>query len=351
MQRTPDLPKTVADLFRSIKLHLIIVVVTIVVVTFTRVLGAQQVPYSASTLKIVHFNVGNGDATLIIAEAASGTTRTVRSILIDAGNKAMASTVVIPGIRQQGIKALDYLIATHYDRDHRDGLLEVARSIPMTGEGVFYDRNRAWPSVTSAGIIQNQPLHPGTRIPLKGFENTVIVECVATDGRTANWRWSAVNAVLDENAQSIALTVMLGKFRYFIGGDLTGGGPSGWSKTPDIESQIAKDIGEVTVLRVNHHGSVTSSNQTFLATLNPIVAIISTGRDPMNDRLFRLPSRKVLDRLLNLPRLVAVYVTGEADTPNGLTSEDKKKVRSGQGVVVISTVGDGTFQVNGVSYN
>ncbi len=46
------------------------------------------------TLKIIHFNVGNGDATFVVVERGS----TKRTLLIDGGNWEMAGKVVIlPG--------------------------------------------------------------------------------------------------------------------------------------------------------------------------------------------------------------------------------------------------------------
>jgi beta-lactamase superfamily II metal-dependent hydrolase len=145
------------------------------------------------------------------------------------------------------------------------------------------------------------------------------------------------------------LKISFRKFHYYIGGDLTGGGPSGWSAAPDIESHVAQYLGQVDVLRVNNQGSGTSTNQVFLAALNPKVAIISTGRDAMNDRVFHWPSREGLNRL-NKSSVVAFYVTGDADTPKGLTTEDKKKINSAQGTVTIATTGKGSFTVNGTSF-
>jgi hypothetical protein len=57
---------------------------------------------------------------------------------------------VIPGIRDQKIEALDNIIATHNDPDHTAGLNAVLQSIPMTGTGAFFDRDRRWPITMDA---------------------------------------------------------------------------------------------------------------------------------------------------------------------------------------------------------
>src|SRR6266851_778383 len=309
------------------------------------------------TLKIIHFNVGNGDATFVVVERGS----TKRTLLIDGGNWEMAGKVVIPGIQQE-IPAgwIDYAIATQYDAEHRDGLVRVVRSLGMSGLGVVYDRDRTWPytakSSTDEEKVQERPLQPGSRIPLdplspSSADSRVVIECVAANGNTKGWRWTTQDPPLDENAESLAFLITFGKFRYFIGGDLTGGGRSGWNATPNIESAVSSDVGQVSVLRVNHHGSRTSTNQVFLSGLNPNVAIISTGHDRNDDQNYPWPSREVLDRLDALPHLGAVYITGEVNTPKGLTPDDKKKVRSNQGNISITTTGQGTFKVNETSYS
>jgi beta-lactamase superfamily II metal-dependent hydrolase len=315
-----------------------------------------------ATLRIIHFDVGNGDATLIILETPPvSQTATVapsiplvpipNSLLIDGGAPAQAAKVVIPGIKAEHLTMLDFVIATHYAREHRDGLVLTTQAIPMSGLGVFYDRDRGWPSERIQGgtmkTVENRPLQPGSTITLGKDSDQVLITCVAANGNTADWR----SGSLDENALSLAFVIKFHDFKYFIGGDLTGGGRSGWAPTPDIETRVARDVGEVAVLRVNHHGSDTSSNQAFLAALNPTVAVISTGRDPWNDRLFHWPSRKVLDRLNRMPHLSAVYVTGDVATSKGLTDEDKKKVKPSRGTVTISTTGTGTFNVNGTSFS
>jgi len=302
-------------------------------------------PHTSPTLKIIHFNVGNGDATLVVIERDSKK----KTLLIDGGSSQMAGNVVIPGIKQEiSSQGIDYAVATHYDPEHRDGLETVVRSIGMSEGGMVYDRDRAWPSAPSRTAdgekAVDRPLQPGSRISL---DPDVVIECVAANGNTKRWRWITKDPPLDENAQSLAFLITLGKFRYFVGGDLTGGGRSGWNATPNIESAIASDVGEVSVLRVNHHGSCSSTNQAFLSTLNPLVAVISTG----HDQVYQWPCREVLDRLNALPRLNAVYVTGDVATPKGLTADDKKKVKSSQGTITIVTTGGADFQVNGTRYS
>lgn len=112
-----------------------------------------------------------------------------------------------------------------------------------------------------------------------------------------------------ENDRSIALVLRFGTFDYFIASDLTGGG----SSTADMESRIAPHVGDVDVLHVSHHGSSTSTNQTFVNTLKPEHAVISCG----DGNSYGHPTQSVLDRLTNAPQMDTIWQT-EAGT--GATS-------------------------------
>jgi beta-lactamase superfamily II metal-dependent hydrolase len=330
---------------QALKMILMLVVVSSV--------GAfvQSPSQSLSTeLNIVHFDVGNGDSTLIVVGDGSDNRKSLLSVLIDAGSRSRAANVVIRGIHEQKIEALDYIIATHNDADLRAGLAAVLQSIHMTGKGAFYDRDRSWKSGK-----EGAPLKPGMSLPID-FQDDPLklkdkfdIKCVALNGNTTDLPWNYQKSALNENARSVALIVTFGKFRYFIGGNLTGGGPSGWNASPDIESRVAAAVGQVAVLRVNHHGSITSTNAVFLAALNPVVAIISAGPDPKTSTLFHWPSQKVILRLSAVPHVSAIYVTGKADT-NGLADQEKKKLKDGQGNITISTNGEDNFKVNGDMY-
>lgn len=310
-----------------------------------------QTQGGAPVLKIIHFSVGNGDSTLLVLDDGSNSHKTMLSVLIDGGSRSMAGTVVIPGIRAAGIEGLDYVIATHKDPDHVGGLYKVLEAIPMTGRGSVYERDQKWPTTKDGGLLKaGMPLPVGLEMDSSQIsKNMLEIKCVAVDGNVSGVPWGSPLGVLDENARSMAFLVTFGKFRYFIGGDLTGGGTSAGQASADIESRVAREVGRVTVLRVNHHGSVTSSNSAFLGGLQPIVAVVSASPDPRTAALFHWPSEAVLTRLSRLPQLRAIYITGAVDARK-LSDEDKKKIHDGKGNITISTTGDDNFQVNEDTY-
>lgn len=81
--------------------------------------------------------------------------------------------------------------------------------------------------------------------------------------------------LFDENVNSCAIRITYGDFRYFNGGDLSGGNwPSYKSQERDMETGVAKVCGNVDVIKANHHGYYDTCNGFFLNTLSPEVVII-----------------------------------------------------------------------------
>ena len=66
----------------------------------------------------------------------------------------------------------------------------------------------------------------------------------------------------------------------------------------DAEKEVenSRKWDKVDVLKVGHHGSNSSSSDTFLNEVNPKYAIIEVGKD----NSYNLPSKKVIERLTNI---------------------------------------------------
>lgn len=312
------------------------------------VFGLLLLPAGAARadLMIYHFNVQMGDSTLIV-DTASG-----RSLLVDAGNRGYGKTVVAPALKALGYERLTYFLATHYDSDHIGGFDELFDEGITVTDAVF-DRGDVTdrkPLTASGNPTQygeyreaaaahgRTTLAPSCTPPIVlGAE--VHVEVVAAAGRYLRQDCTVGDMNVrksEDNDLSIALALAIGDFSYFIGGDLTGGG----NGTTEMEPQAAPRVGDVDVLKINHHGSETSSNEEFLRILLPEVVIVSVGNGGVNLR-YRLPRQSVLDRLAALPGPPAVFLTnrGEGGIYPGGYVEDRN--------VVIHTNGAG-YTVNGV---
>lgn len=111
----------------------------------------------------------------------------------------------------------------------------------------------------------------------------------------------------DENVFSCAFTVRYGKFKYYLGGDISGATNSRTDKAPrDFETQIAPLVGPVTVMKADHHGQKDSFMPVFLWTLRPDVIIIQCAEDGH-------PKTVTANRLLDpvYPGRRDLYITGD----------------------------------------
>lgn len=304
-------------------------------------------------LVILHMNVGQGDATLIVAPSGE-------TILFDGGDKSTGRKVVTARLRTLGYQKIDYVIASHYDADHIGGLDDAGRLMreaPMrtmdrrdTDPGLTKG-TQAFKDYTAAfSTSRDLPMTLGPGL----FEFASDLSILVTSGNGCVYGQKRKNKPrLDENATSLSLVLNYGTFDYFIGGDLTGGGRSGSRRTTDLETPTAQIVSKVDVLRVNHHGSETSSNAAFLEMLDPKVAIISVGNGGSNKSRFHHPRRSVLDRLHDIAStgsLEKVYLTNRGETDGGLKSRDKSLLDVVDGDIAIVTNGE-WFLVNGVAYH
>lgn len=266
-----------------------------------------------AVLKIVHIDVGQGDATLFIGPT--------RSLLFDSG-KTGSGTALKAAIQSAGLGAIDYFVAGHYHEDHIGGIDELIKAgIPLNVAA--YDRggkysSTAYSDYTKAVGTKRKTMQLGQQLDLGGG---VLATCIAVNGYTH--QGSIVSS--DENSKSIALVIHFDSFDYVITSDLTGGGDG----TPDMESLLAEEVGNVDVVHVGHHGSATSTNQAWVDALEPEHAVISCG----NDNSYGHPTQGVLTRLESSPTLERIWQTEQC---SGGTSSS---VRVG-GTITFTTTGD-----------
>lgn len=95
------------------------------------------------------------------------------------------------------------------------------------------------------------------------------------EGTGARKQYKGDPKLFDENVNSCAIRITYGDFRYYNGGDLSGGNWSSYkSSERNMESGVAAVCGNVDVIKANHHGYYDTCNGFFLNTLSPEVVII-----------------------------------------------------------------------------
>lgn len=80
----------------------------------------------------------------------------------------------------------------------------------------------------------------------------------------------------DENSLSLALAIHYGPFTYYTGGDNPGNIFFNDNPLRDVETPIAKAIGEVDIATMDHHGNRDAVNEFMVRTLKPRVWIGQT---------------------------------------------------------------------------
>lgn len=312
--------------------------------------------WTPGTLEIHHINVGQGDATLVVSPSG-------KSMLLDAGesywNSSADAQVIGPYIEAViGKRALDYVLISHFHLDHigyvgKGGLWHLVEQQNFT-VGKMIHRDYTNYLGTTSGTFNHwktylegaghSKLNP--EIAIEGTNQInigggVVVNILVTDGNGAMIQgdFSGNTIPPSENDYSIGVNISYGDFDEWIGGDLSGEFASSIFNYTyhDIELSAAKEIGDVDVYRVNHHGSDHSSNSTFVNQLDPEVSIISVG----DANPYGHPRQAVMDRVLATSD---VYLTERGDTSTDIGNA----IVSGH--IVIKTT-DGThYTVNGTSY-
>lgn len=200
----------------------------------------------------VHFiDVGQADSILIVCDG--------KAMLIDGGNDADGNTV-IDYLHQQGVNALELVVATHCHEDHLGGLDHVLNAIPAAE--VWYpeyrhgsaNEKKFLQAAEKQGLKPYQPKH-GTTYTL-GSAVCQVLGPITLDKE-------------EPNNHSIVLKVVYGQTSFLFTGDMEF----------DAESAVL-DAGydiKCDVLKVAHHGSNSSTKYRWLRAADPTYAVIPVG--------------------------------------------------------------------------
>lgn len=310
----------------------------LVLITLLLVLKA----FAQEELHIHHINVEDGDATLIgIYDVA--THHYKNTVLID-GGASNPNDLLLPYLRTLLTTHVNYVVLTHYHKDHYNGLLAL-KDGRLTADSVIdpggYTTSDAPVAMTVAtpwfnavgtaatqGFVRGHSQNfisygagPQSSIGHKLILGTagglqVVLECVAGWGNTLNGQGITVDPKPQKtNANNFTLSFVLtcGQFRYFIGGDLGGKTESEYiDQESSLISDFAKEFpvawsynhttsaaGHLCGFKADHHGSEHSNTQAFMNSLTPAITVTSAGKQPS----WHLPSLAYLDRLAQVKPL------------------------------------------------
>ncbi len=234
----------------------------------------------------VHFiDVGQGDCTLVISKG--------EVMVIDSGDRDDSDSVV-KYLKEQGVKKIKYLIATHPHADHIGEMPEII--------GSFDVENFIMPKIPDEFVPATKTYEDMlAALKAKGIKATKAEDCELTLGECKLKLYKS-NIENDSNLNnySVLVKVVHGSNSFLITGDCER------EEEQDILSRGC-DI-RAKVLKAGHHGSYTSSSAEFLDKVLPRYVVISCGR--VND--YGHPNEETVDRLAKYAD--EIYVTAEVGT-------------------------------------
>jgi competence protein ComEC len=251
-------------------------------------------PRPDGRLHIDFLDVGQGDSSLVTFP--DGTT-----MLVDGGGRmefrnkddddqadqfvpdapGIGEAVVSPVLWNKGYSRVDYIVATHADADHIQGLTDIAANF-VVGEALFGREPEGDAEFTALNNILDR-----RHIPAK----------LISRGQTLNFGGATVEILYplfdpspqspSDNDHSVVLRIVYGSRAFLLTGDIEN----------DAENALVNGGGtlKADVIKVPHHGSRTSSTPAFIQSVAPEYAIISVGRRSR----FGHPHKEVVERWLN----------------------------------------------------
>ena len=253
-------------------------------------------PFSArrgdGKLHVDFLDVGQGDAALVTMPDGrtllvdGGGRPQFRSESLDRQTRSIGESVVSEYLWWRGLDRLDYVLATHADADHIDGLNDVVRNFAVGAALVGRMPPNDPEFLRFTGSLADTPLtviHEGDVIRFGAVELKVL------------WPPPGVES---SNNDSVVLKLRFGKRSILLTGDIE-------KKTEN--ELLASDL-HSDVVKVPHHGSKTSSTEAFVAATSARFAIISVGQDSM----FGHPHTEVVERWRN--KGTEVLTTGKYGT-------------------------------------
>lgn len=216
---------------------------------------------------VTFLDVGQGNAVLVETGG--------EYMLIDGGDRD-ASSYVVSYLKNEGVETLSYVISSHYDADHLNGVVGAlnAFSCELLLDADYETDTKVYASLQNVVAEKDiDEVHPdlGDVYSLGSAEFTV----VCPDAYDYD----------DENNNSIGIRLVYGDTSFLICGDAG-------SEVEEMMMMSGLAL-QSDVYLASHHGSAYSSSLAFLEEVAPEAVVISAGRS----NSYGHPTKEVLDNI------------------------------------------------------
>jgi competence protein ComEC len=239
-----------------------------------------------SKLQVLFFDVGQGDCILVH-------TPSDRSYMIDFGTisseqNARAERTAIPFLRAENATDIDAAFISHMHRDHFGGALAMMQNCHIakmftSGERVPGPLSRTLDETAREQRTDLRVLSRGDTIRL---DTDITLYVLHPDSHVPSAMFTRYGAHIHDGMLAFKLVYRNTSFLFL--GDLERNG----------EEEMLATYGNFlrsNVVKVAHHGSLTSSSHAFVAMTNPEFAVISVGEH----NLFGHPSPAIVRRWMD----------------------------------------------------
>ena len=192
------------------------------------------------------------------------------------GGPGNASSKVVSYLQQTVPEKLDYIIASHYDEDHLNGVIGALHVFPVD--------TLIAPDYQTDTVIYTSFL--------RAVQENGVPVTYASAGQTyalgpASFQilMPLMPSYIDENDYSVVIRAWLGDTSVIITGDSTSIG--------EHDMILAQEYLDSDILIAGHHGSSRSSSREFVDAVSPSAAVISCG----SDNTYGHPSKEVMELL------------------------------------------------------
>ena len=221
------------------------------------------------------FELGKADAYLISAGDSA--------VLIDCGESG-AGKLIVQYMKEQGIRDLDCLILTHFDKDHVGGAAKVLKSVPVkrvlqSNSPRDSKQMEKYLKALDQADFEAETVREAVTFSLGGAEFTVYPPQKEDYDKDPS------------NNSSLVTSVKFGENSFLFTGD---------SESARLAEVLGLDLGKYDLLQIPHHGEWDMLLVSLVRATDPYLAVItSSEEEPEDKRTLQLLEQEGVEALLS----------------------------------------------------